>query len=186
MSNEQKPQQTGTTATANSAERPTGDIVYVACKLPLGLTLEIIKAGNEWNPAPPGERVVLKGANNVREPGLLGSQGQHPYSLTPVNRSFWERWLSANKDLTFVTKGQVFVVEEKGTAAAAKERAKAMAKERMQIKTGMEAIDPAVDEKGRMKDERLKSIAIKGRPETQVASDPAQLASLMNGMMDAA
>ena len=180
--NAQNPIPTGATLT----ERPTTDVIYVGCKLPNGLVLELIGSGHDWKPAPTGERLVLKGANNVREPGLLGSQGQHPYSLTAVNRSFWEQWLKANQHMPFVKNGQVFAVPETGSSAAAKKSAKDMAKERMPIKTGLEALNPAVDEKGRIKDERLKSVAVKGRTETQVASDPDHLASLMNGMMDAA
>jgi hypothetical protein len=181
MANEQIRPQSG------NSERPTGAIVYVGCKLPSGITLELVQPGKDWNPAPVGSRVTLKGANNVRDPGLMGgSQFEHPYSLTPVDASFWESWMKANKELPFVKNGQVFVVEERGTASAAKERAKAMAKERMSIKTGLEALNPAVDDKGRIKDDRLKSVAIRGRSETAVGTDTDHLNSLMNGMMDAA
>lgn len=181
MANEQIRPQTG------NSERPTGAIVYVGCKLPSGITLELVQPGKDWNPAPTGQRVTLKGANSVRDPGLLGgSQFEHPYSLTAVDASFWESWLKANRDMKFVKDGQIFAVPEKGTAEAAKQSAKAMAKERMSVKTGLEALNPGVDEKGRTKDERLKSVAIKGKSETSVGSDPDHLASLMNGMMDAA
>lgn len=171
---------------STSQDRPTS-VVYIGCKLPNGITLELIQPGNDWNPAPTGQRVTLKGANNVRDPGLMGgSQFEHPYSLTPVDASFWEQWLKANKDMKFVKEGQIFAVPEKGTAKEAKQSAKDMAKERMPVKTGLEAISPAVDEKGRTKDPRLQSVAIKGKTETQVGSDPEHLTSLMNGMMDAA
>lgn len=175
--------QTGATLT----ERPTTDVVYVGCKLPHGLVLELVQPGKDWNPMPRGDRVTLKGANNVRDPGLMGgSQPEHPFSLTAVNRSFWEQWLKANSELAFVKNGQIFAVDERGTASNAKSRAKDMAKERMPLKTGLEALNPAVDDRGRSKDDRLKSVAIKGRSETQVTTDVGQLESLMNGMMDAA
>lgn len=191
MANEQ--QKSSQIPTGANTERPTGKaVVYIGCKLALGITLELIQRVPEgsWNPAPTGERKTLKGANSLRDPSLMGaSQLEHPYSLTAVDADFWEQWINTpgNKDLAFIKKGQVFVVEEKGSATAAKERAKAMAKERMPtVKSGLEALNPAVDEKGKPLDKRLKTIAIKGRPETEVASDPARLESLMNGMMDAA
>lgn len=192
MANEQQKPTPNTIPTGANTERPTGKaVVYIGCKLPNGITLELIKrvAEDVWNPAPTGKRVTLKGANNVRESGILGaSQLEHPFSLTAVDASFWEQWLAApgNAELAFIANGQVFAVDEKGMASTAKQRAKDMAKERMSVKTGLEAINPAVDDKGRMVDPRLKTIAVKGRPETAVTTDTARLESLMTGMMDAA
>jgi len=125
-------------------------LVQIGCKLPHGLVLEHVTPGIGRNPAPAGQRVILKGANSLRPKGVRASVGQLPYAVTAVDQGFWEKWLEANKDLSFVKNGQVFVAKDESAA-------KAIMREREKVETGLEALkqegDPRV--KGAMPDPEL-------------------------------
>lgn len=104
-----------------SKENSTG-VVAIGCKLPCGL---IISAKNNE-----GEmvHVTLKGANDAR---IVGG-----YGITEnVSLDLWNAWLKRHHKHAAVANGQVFIHNDvKG--------AEAIAKERKEVVTGFEPIDP--------------------------------------------
>jgi hypothetical protein len=113
--------------------------VRIGCKLPNGLILEILEAGPGMFPAPMGKRVFLKGSNST-----LTAKGENPliarFAFTDVDADFWEAWMKKNKDMPFVKNGSVFMEE------SAKD-AKAAAKERKDVPTGLEPLEPKGDKR---------------------------------------
>ncbi len=121
--------------------------VFIGCKLPNGLLMEIIDpvgheagkpAGNYMMPGPvPMKRVMLKGANSMRatvkENPLIGK-----YAITAVDESFWQVWLARHKDFLFIKNGSVFM--EKTLAAA-----QGKAKHDREALTGLEPLNPEKD-----------------------------------------
>lgn len=98
-------------------ESTSSTTVVMGCKLPNGL---IIEHG--------GHRFTLKGSNAAR---IVGG-----YGLTPgVPKDFAEAWLKAHADLSTVKNGLVFI-------QTTEQNAKAAAKERRDVKSGFEPIDP--------------------------------------------
>lgn len=170
--------------------RPTsGEQVIIGCKLPHGIVLEHITIRPEpadgrtvnFNPAPAGPRVVLNGSNSMLRPGLVMAQGEHLFGMTHVDRSFWEKWLEHNRGSGLVQKGFVFEVPGEGSATKARDTAVEMAKERADLRTGLEALDPRTDDKGKPVDPRMRKNIIPGQSETVVTSDPERL-ELLNRM----
>lgn len=154
------------------------EIVFVACKLPHGLWLEIL----EDPPQPPaghsihqlanfrmsarrvGEPIKLNGSKTMMPGGpharFAVAQGQHLYAITRVPKDFWERWFKANRDLEFVKRGLVFALEDKNDAIA-------KAKEGATVTTGIEAVNAEID-----KDPRAPQA---WKPEERVETDKAHL-----------
>lgn len=97
-------------------------VVLVGCKLPNGLICEMGRPGEESY-----ARVVLNGANHSRVVGGFG--------LTEVSKNFWEAWHKKHKHLDFVRKGMVFMHVDMASAVD-------YAKERAEIRTGLEPLDP--------------------------------------------
>lgn len=92
--------------------------VTVGCKLPHGLHLDI------------GEkRVTLAGANASQ---VIGGHG----ITENVDKEFFEKWLSLNKDSVAVQRGLIFAHDKAGNT-------KSEAIEKQEEKTGLEGIDPA-------------------------------------------
>ena len=97
--------------------------VTVACMIPNGLILEV------------GSRsVIVEGSRNSP---LLGGCG----FTENVDKDFFEAWLSAHKELTFVKQGLIFAHDK---TASAKDEAKDMKDE----KSGLEPLDPSNKPKG--------------------------------------
>lgn len=90
--------------------------ITVACKLPNGLVLNL---GDT--------KVVLKGARD-RE-AVAG------FGLTEVDEGFWSTWTTQHKDFVPLKKGMIFAQPKAASAAAE-------AKEKKDIKTGLEGMDP--------------------------------------------
>lgn len=97
-------------------------MVTIGCKQANGILCEMGKFGQEEY-----TRVYLNGSNSARVIGGFG--------FTQVSQSFWEAWYKKNKHLEFVRKGVVFV---HGDNASAEDHAK----DRAELKTGFEPIDP--------------------------------------------
>lgn len=117
---------------AGQPEKANGTtMVTVACKLPNGIICEMGKFGDENY-----TRVALNGANSAR---VVGG-----YGLTPVSKEFWDAWVAKNRNLEFVRKGLVFAHNDNASAADE-------AKDRGEVRTGLEALNP-------FKDERIKGI----------------------------
>lgn len=148
--------------------------VYIGCKLSQGLVMELAEPGFVLDkdgkpvitrqPAPVGERVILKGSNSLRT-DRRAAQGTHLYAITPVPRDFWNAWYAKYKDAEFVRKGFVFLASDAAQPDTALRDAQAAAKERIGERTGMEAIA--------LKDDpRIKALS---GPTMPVEVDPASL-----------
>ena len=144
---------------AKSDPSRSADVVMVACKLPHGLRLELLEAGETLQPKPGGQVYILKGANSLRE-DKRAALGRFDYAVTPIPRDFWDAWLKRNKDLEFVVKGFVF-------AETSTSRAQDKGKEHEKERTGLEALATE-------KDPRLLQIGRLGGP--NVETDPDSLA----------
>lgn len=92
-------------------------LLNVACKLPNGLVLEL---GDK--------RVILKGSNSSL---IIGGHG----ITEGVDADFFNAWLAAHQDLAFVQEGFLFAHEKANNTAA-------QAKERADVETGLEPMDP--------------------------------------------
>ena len=118
----------------------TGETVTVACKLPNGLHLDLRDANGEVR------RVTLRGSGDARrmESGgqFVSSHGNRVsegFGLTPgVSKEFWEAWEAQYRKANYepLVRGLIFAVPKLDSAAA-------MAREKAEIKTGLEPIDPA-------------------------------------------
>lgn len=170
-------------ANEQNTSKPSNDVVWVGCKLPHGLWLEIIDVQPNpapglppnMNPRPAGPRVRLNGANSVQHEGQIVrvTPRIHEYGRTAVPREFWERWLKANKDMAFIKNGQVFAEDNSRDFAA-------HAKEALPEKTGLEGLNPLGG------DERMKKIQIPGQPETKIETDQEHLEKLRRAIPNAA
>jgi len=100
----------------------SGAVVTVGCKLPHGLLMEMGKRGNEDYKA-----VQLRGCQSSRIVGGFG--------MTEVSEEFMTAWLKKYSKAPFVKKGMVFIMPDAASAAD-------VAKERSEIKTGFERLNP--------------------------------------------
>lgn len=95
--------------------------VSVGCKLPAGLHLDL--KSNDGN-----VRVTLKGSNDSH---IIGG-----YGLTHnVSAEFMKEWLRKNAKHPAVVNNAIFIHSDASSAEA-------IAKERREISTGLEAVDP--------------------------------------------
>lgn len=103
------------------------DMVFVGCKLPHGLVLELTPKVDEKDflkPQPAGKRVTLSGACSLFNRRTVKVPSQYDFAVTPVEKSFWEAWIKDHRDMECVKNGMVFVTDKAATAAEmAKERA---------------------------------------------------------------
>ena len=169
-------------ADLNSGARSNSTrVVYVGCKLPHGLTLELFhddvatreaaqKAAETGNFSTrlvplPKAKVTLKGANAVRtDYSVRGlSQPQFPFAVTEVSLDFWEQWLERHRDHPAITNGFIFIVDRERDAKAA-------AREREPEKTGLEPMRPDCENEKRLNTGEAF--------EEQVRADPDRLAAL--------
>lgn len=161
----------------------SGRVVYVGCKLPHGIRLELFP--HQAPPKTEGElrmlfsshravrsiaHVDLRGANSIDTEQSLRKQSNlvFPFAVTEVDAAFWEAWVAVNADKPFLKNGQVFCVGEKRAAVSeAKNRV-------IGVQTGLEPLktDAAQDERIKQNvnstlDERMK-----------VRPDPERLSAL--------
>jgi hypothetical protein len=115
--------------------------VVVGCKLPNGLILEMGRPGD-------GEdytRVLLKGPRGNCIQTVDGNPVVGGFGLTTVSKAFWDAWFKRNQKMKFIRDGHVFVHENV-------DRATGHAKERADLRTGLEALDPNAPVLGRALD----------------------------------
>jgi hypothetical protein len=107
--------------------------IYVGCKLPNGIIMEIIKPHEMKQsilPAPTGDRVTLNGANSSRI--ARTNPADAAYGLTLVDEEFARAWFKANANAKFITSGAVFMVaDDKAFKAEAEDRHE-------EVRTGLE------------------------------------------------
>lgn len=122
--------------------------VWVGCKMPNGLMLQLHEQGSVEVPVMGGGRrdvtVHMRVGEPVKLKGFAVSFGRIPkftivkdFALTEVRRDFWEKWLAQNSKMDIVQRGLVFFHSDKeSTEAQAEERGG-------DIKCGIEPLDPA-------------------------------------------
>lgn len=87
----------------------SGTKVFVGCKLPNGMIMELVtphEMKTSLLPAPVGHRVVLKGANSSRI--ARTNPADAPYGVTEVDKEFADKWFERNKNLKFIKDKHVF------------------------------------------------------------------------------
>lgn len=152
------------------ADPKSATSVWIGCKLPGGIWLELIPSHEGWNPPPTGPRVRLNGSNTVqREMILRVNPRVLDFGRTSVDKSFWEQWLKANQTNKLVTNGFIFAEDNVADF-------KAHARGALGENTGLEGLNPEG------KDERMAKIRVKGSPETIVEGDAEHLARLRKSM----
>lgn len=100
----------------------TGETVTVACRLPQGIHMDIVRHGEVR------QRVTLKGSN---APGSIAGFG----ITENVPRAFFEKWLDNHQDLPAVRNGLIF-------AHAQRASVEDKAVERTELKSGLDPMDP--------------------------------------------
>jgi hypothetical protein len=150
-------------------DRNTSATVWVACKLPKGISIQLFEEGVVDRPTFGGgvkpTKVYMRCGEQVRLRGYAVPFGKLPnfpiigdFGLTEVDRGFWEKWLSQNSRLDLVTKGLVFACSDQASA-----RARALENEKLFC--GLEPLDPAGDPRAKdvVGDEHLSDI----QPDTE-------------------
>ncbi|MGY0790954.1 hypothetical protein ACW7BJ_16430 [Azospirillum argentinense] len=139
-----------TASAASDATPPatTGETVTVACKLPHGLRLRTFTMAETSEPVmgggfrkvevarPDPMTFVIHGAAVPK-----GVSAEHAirggYAITPgVPKDFWDKWLAQNADSDLVRSGLIFAHERSHYAEDE-------AKERRDVRSGLEPIDPS-------------------------------------------
>jgi hypothetical protein len=130
-------------------EKPSsGQHVLVGCKLPHGMILELLAPADKENfmqARNAGKQITLKGACSLYNQTEKKSRAAFDYAITAVDKSFWDEWYPKNKDREFMRNGLVFVTD----GANAQSRAEGIAKERHDVRTGLEPL--AQENDARMK-----------------------------------
>ena len=127
--------------------------VTVALKHPHGIVMQLYRMVESEETTMGGSRTI-KRAERVGEPitlnGYLTKGAKTPlvsadgeFAYTSVPKDFWDTWIVQNKDLELVKRGLVFAhVSEKVAADKAKER--------HDLKSGLEPLDPSNLPKGKV------------------------------------
>lgn len=124
------------TAKAGQSSDPVkgASTVVIGCKLPHGLVMELgiveqkVGTGTQLVKGTGYRAFVVKGANAAR---IVGG-----YGVTPgVPADFATEWFKVNANLKFVKDGLLFMVDRADAA-------KSEAKDRRDVTSGLEAIDP--------------------------------------------
>lgn len=97
------------------------DLVYVGCRLPHGLHLDLPGDGETKR------RITLLGANKSR---VINGAG-----VTPVPKDFWDEWYPKFKDAKFVKNGAVYQTRNAADAEIEGDR-------RSKDTTGFEGANP--------------------------------------------
>lgn len=136
------------------------ETVTVACKLPHGLFLDLVdpgvfkdvdpKVGVMARPVDPDNRVRINGA--ARPVGVPlpedAAQVVGGYALTPgVPKAFWDKWLAQNKDAPYVKQNLIFAAERAGSVVGE-------AKEKREIRSGLEGLNPDKPAPGITRDDK--------------------------------
>jgi hypothetical protein len=99
-----------------------GEAVTVACRLPQGIHLDIVKHGELR------KRVTLNGANSRSAVAGFGITEHVP-------KAFFEQWLADHQELPAVKNGLIFAHKQKASVEA-------QAEDRVDLKSGLDPMDP--------------------------------------------
>ena len=165
-----------TEITAAASRLNSSKVVWVGCKLPHGMRLQLFSrpverdnpnSPNAFKPPPVKSEIVLKGANSLTtEFSVRGlAPLRHEFAVTPVPAEFWAQWIAEHADHDALRNGFIFVVDRERDVKGA-------AAERDDERTGLEPLKPEMDG-----DPRIGSQ--KGLPpEKRIAPDAERLAAL--------
>lgn len=125
--------------------------VTVACRLPHGMRLRIYELVKTTEVIMGGTRDVLVSRQKGDDVVVNGwSEPQNHakkhlvegFAITPgVDKEFFDKWLSQNKDSDVVKNGLIFAHEKEGNTFAE-------AKDKKSLRSGLERLDPAKLPKG--------------------------------------
>lgn len=131
----------------------SGATVTVGCKLPLGLYLQLQRKRMEREETPGGykERVYFDKYGqryHINGPAIPSGSPPAGYRVptivggsaltSGIPKDFWEEWLEQNKDAPYVQSGMIFAAEKRSDVAAE-------AREKVDIKSGFEPLNPKGD-----------------------------------------
>lgn len=154
------------TSTADTRAKSTGD-VYVGCKLPHGLKLQLCAAREERENVMGGGartfQIFRRTPNVVRLKGVALEKGQRPNwlivngaAITKVPARFWQQWLEQNHSEEnpnpLIVNGILF-------ARDSMDAVRGESRDMRAVRSGFEPIDPnSFDAKGKPTDPRMKGI----------------------------
>jgi hypothetical protein len=119
------------------------ETVTIACKIPMGLHLDIALPGEGED----FERVTIAGSNHPE--AVCG------YGMTRVSKDFAQEWLTTNARHPAVAKGLVFMHKDERSA-------RSEANEKKELRSGLEGIEPKDVQTGQFK---IMPEAYEGKPE---------------------
>lgn len=124
-----------------------GETVTVACKLPHGLKLRVFAPTKKIEPMTSREVTVFEEIPDATFTvfGNAHAQNAAPrcliiggFALTPgVPKDLWDAWLEQNKDSDVVKNNLIFAHAKDQAASSA-----AQSKERAELRSGLERLDP--------------------------------------------
>ncbi len=138
-----------TASPAVHTPKETSATVWVACKLPKGLTLQLTEqVETEQKVMGGGIRMVkqhMRVGGQVRLKGYAVPFGKVPnfpiigdFGLTEIDRRFWENWKAQNSQFTPLVEGLIFAYSDQASAAA-------RAREHEKLLCGLEPMNPDGD-----------------------------------------
>ncbi|AWJ93314.1 hypothetical protein Sp245p_26190 (plasmid) [Azospirillum baldaniorum] len=138
---------TASAASEATAPATSGETVTVACKLPHGLELRTFTMEEVSEPVMGGGFRSVKMARQDETTFVIKGNAfpqnmapEHPiiggFGLTPgVPKGFWDKWLEQNASSALVRSGLIFAHAKPG-------HAEGEARERTELRSGLERIDP--------------------------------------------
>ena len=167
-----------TEITAAASRLNSSKVVWVGCKLPHGMRLQLFSRPVErenlnsplsFQPPPVKSEIVLKGANSlVNDYSIRGlSPLRHEFALTAVPKDFWDAWIAEHADHDALRNGFIFVVDRERDVKGA-------AAERVDERTGLEPLNPEISTDARMPSQKTL------RPEQRIETDAERLAALQH------
>lgn len=165
-----KKAQGGVAAPAVHIEKTGSKTVWVACKLPRGLLIQLCEETVIDRPTFGGAvkptKMFMRVGDQVRLKGYAVPMGKMPkypiigdFGLTEVDRKFWDTWLDQNRGLDLVKNGLVFAHGEQSSTAA-------YAQEHEKLRCGLEPLQ-------QKDDPRAEKINSPNLTDIEVASDKA-------------
>jgi hypothetical protein len=129
--------------------KETSSTVWVACKLPKGIVMQLTESiETEQKVLGGGIRMVkqhMRVGGQVRLKGYAVPFGKVPnysiigdFGLTEVDRRFWEKWKDQNSQFTPLVEGLIFAYSDQASAAA-------RAREHEKVMCGLEPMNPDGD-----------------------------------------
>lgn len=123
------------------------ETVTVACKLPNGLRMRIFSLQTSQEPVmgggsrefkifrETGEEFTIRGWSIEKGSDVNGEIMHGAFLNHGVPKAFWDKWYAQNKDSAFVKEGLIFANDKENSV-------RAEAKEKKDVRSGLERLDP--------------------------------------------